>query len=156
MTDTYVLREIARLIHERVNNQTKKPRSGWMPLAYVRVHSAEAYAMLGAIRKDLLGLKRLEAESALNYFPQSGYVKGRHSTDEFMRGAWREYSKRVISDWNERSGNRVTEDEEQELVRAWIATRSRKSTYYRMNSVKRKPNQGGLFHVHVDASSRRG
>ncbi|HYB75530.1 MAG TPA: hypothetical protein VEC08_01090, partial [Nitrososphaerales archaeon] len=69
MVDGYVLEEIGQIVNERVNNLTKSPRLGWMPMRYVRLHSAEAYALLAGIRNELLGLKRFEAETALHFFP---------------------------------------------------------------------------------------
>lgn len=134
MTDVHVLDKLGEIIHERVNNQTETPRFGWMPLSFVKVHSAEAYALLSAIKDELVGLKRMEAEAALSFFPPSGYLKGRHSTDEFMMRAWRKYAESVISHWSIRKKAPLTSVEKEQLVESWIANRVRRARYFRRKS----------------------
>jgi DNA-binding XRE family transcriptional regulator len=131
MTDVHVLDKLGEIIHERVNNQTKIPRFGWMPLSFVKVHSAEAYALLLAIKNELVGLKRMEAEAALSFFPASGYLKGRHSTDEFMMNTWRNYAESVVSHWSIRKQAPITTAEKEKLVESWIANRVRRARYFR-------------------------
>ncbi|HEV2227059.1 MAG TPA: hypothetical protein VGR56_09695 [Nitrososphaerales archaeon] len=131
MTDVHVLGKLGEIIHERVKNQTKTPRFGWMPLSYIRIHSAEAYALLLTIKNELVGLKRMEAEAALRFFPASGYLKGRHSTDEFMLKAWRKYADSVISRWSLRKPAPLTTVEKKRLVESWMEKRIRRARYFR-------------------------
>ena len=131
MVDGYVLEEIGRIVNERVNNLTKSPRLGWMPMRYVRLHSAEAYSLLSCIRSELLGLKQFEAEAALRYFPPCGYVHGRHSTDEFMLAAWRKYAQGVVSGWNVMKKVPLAVGEVNKMIESWIDSRVRRSRYFR-------------------------
>ncbi|HEV2137317.1 MAG TPA: hypothetical protein VGR53_00575 [Nitrososphaerales archaeon] len=134
MTDGYVLERIGGIVHEKVNNQTKTPTFGWMPLSYVKILSAEAYALLVSIRKELLGLKRMEAEAVLKFFPPSGYLKGRHTTDEFMMRAWKRYANGVVSKWSRRKRIPFSQAEREKLVESWIETRVRRARRFRINS----------------------
>jgi hypothetical protein len=102
-----------------------------MPPSYVKILSAEAYALLVSVRNELLGLKRMEAESALKFFPPSGYLKGRHSTDEFMIGAWRVYAEGVVSKWSRRKRIPPSQAEQEKLVESWIVTRVKRARYFR-------------------------
>jgi len=130
MVDGYVLEEIGKIVNGRVNNLTKSPRLGWMPMRYVRLHSAEAYALLAGIRNEL-GLKRFESEAALYFFPPCGYVHGRHSTDEFMLEAWHKYAEGVVSSWNRMSKVPLLPEEVNKIIGSWIESRVKRARYFR-------------------------
>jgi DNA-binding XRE family transcriptional regulator len=144
MTDIAVLKVIAGILHESVTRGTGTPHYGWLPLSAVKVRSAEAYALLKAIRKELIGLKRLEAEAALKFFPASGFLKGRHPTDEFMEPIWRTYAKGVLSEWNKRSEVPVTAVEEEAILQSWMERRIKKGRWSKTPLAKRKPNLDAL------------
>lgn len=143
MTDTAVLKVIAEILHESVTKVTKTPHYGWLPVSAVKVRSAEAYALLRTIQKELFGLKRLEAEAALGFFPASGFLKGRHPTDEFMIPIWRTYAKGVLSEWNKKRDAPVTGAEEDAMLQSWMKKRIKKGKWSKTPTVKRKPNLGG-------------
>lgn len=140
MTDVAVLRAIAEILHKRVTRDTGKPHPGWLPLSAVKVRSAEAYALLQAIRKELIGLKKMEAEAALEFFPSTGFMKGRHPTAEFLTSAWVRYGSTVIAEWNRTSPNPVSAAQESLLLKIWLRNRMRKGKWNRNAVVKRKPN----------------
>jgi hypothetical protein len=131
MTDSFVLEEIGRVTHERVSNETRTPTFGWMPMRYVRLYSAEAYALLVCIHDELLGLKRYEAEAALKFFPPCGYLHGRHSTDEFLKEAWRLYAEGVVRQWNGSRQKPISQAEMTRMVETWIELRVKRARYFR-------------------------
>jgi hypothetical protein len=131
MVDGYVMQEIGRIIHERANNETTRLHPGWLPMRYLRIHSAEAYALLSEVYNELLGLKKLEAEAALGYFPPWGYVKGRHTTDEFMAQAWRQFAEFSVLRWNEMRKVPLARDKLGQAMESWFRLRIRRSRYYR-------------------------
>ena len=141
MVDDHVLEEIGRILHERVNNQTKDPKPGCLPLKYVRIHSAEAYSLLDCIVNELLGLKRFEAESVIGYFPPSGIVKGRHSTDEFMFDAWVQYAEEIVSRWAKSNRTAVSDVVAKSVVRSWLSSRVARARYFRKDDPENQMKQ---------------
>ncbi len=131
MTDLFALEEISKIMGTRVNNGTTVPVDGWMPMSYVRVNGAEAYVLLETIRSQLIGLKGMQAEEALKYFPKSGLMKGRHSTDEFMMPAWNRYAIGVLLRWNQRRPAPLSTETLQQLAASWIAARVKRARRYR-------------------------
>lgn len=130
MTDVDVLNAIAGILHENVTRD-RMARYGWLPVSAVRVRTAEAYALLQALREELVGLKKMEAEAALRFFPPSGVLRGRHSTDEFMFPVWLTFAKRVIAEWDKKGSFPLTREERAGILDSWLGMRLRKGRWNR-------------------------
>jgi hypothetical protein len=139
MVDCEVMEEIGRITNQNVNNGTVVPRLGWMPMGYVRLLSAEAYALLESIHSELLGLKRLEAEAALRFFPSCGLLHRRVTTDEFLKDAWRQFAELVVSHWNKKRQEPVSAELVKQMIDSWILSRTRRARYFRDGRGDAKP-----------------
>jgi len=82
---------------------------------------------LEVIAPHLEGLKAMEAKAALQFFPPSGRLRGRHTTDEFLLPVWKDFALNTLSSWNSR--RRVKIRQEEILVRAekWVEGRTRRA-----------------------------
>jgi hypothetical protein len=75
----------------------------------------------------LVGLKLQEAVEAMRFFPPSGITKGRHTTDEFLEGAWLKYARRSLYEWNSRRRVKLNDDELESKARSWVVGRARRA-----------------------------
>ncbi len=131
MTDVEVLKRIAEILHEKATRDTGSPHPRWLPVSAVKVRSAEAYALLQAIHEELVGLKKMEAEAALGFFPQTGFLRGTHPTAEFMTSVWKAHGRNVIAEWNRRNPAPVSPAQEGLLLKTWLSNRLRKGKWNR-------------------------
>jgi hypothetical protein len=99
MNDFDAIALIARIVHKPLTT-SKPPEPRVLPHMKIRLESARAYAALEVLLDFLVGLKHLEAEAALRFFSPSGRVKGRHTTDEFLLPAWKEFATKTLTAWN--------------------------------------------------------
>jgi len=74
--------------------------------------------------KELTGLKRLEAEAALNFFPPSGIVKGKVTTDVYMGTVWRHFARESVEVWNRKRRSKLSTLQLDDIVEAWIQNRT--------------------------------
>jgi hypothetical protein len=126
MNDYFVLSRIssilgAPIVSSAVGTSTRLPNGA------VRVQSARAYALLRLIRPHLIGLKAAEADAALEFFPRSGVVRGRHTTDEFLTHVWREHALNTMMEWNSRRRVKITQAKMSERVANWVEGRVRRA-----------------------------
>ncbi|HEV2226614.1 MAG TPA: hypothetical protein VGR56_07410 [Nitrososphaerales archaeon] len=89
--------------------------------------SAKAYALLENLLPYMAGLKLLEARAALSFFPRSGIVSGRHTTDEFMGQIWREFAISSLEKWNARRRKKLTDSELANMAKTWLEGRIRRA-----------------------------
>ena len=111
----------ANIVSSRLPTQTS------LPMCAVRVQSAKAHALLRALKEHLYGLKAMEADEALRFFPSSGVVRGRHTTDEFLEPVWRKFANETLVQWNSR--RRIKEPPEvlEGFARTWVRGRIRRA-----------------------------
>jgi hypothetical protein len=130
MVDSLALGEIAHILRKNVFSVTRELTQGWLPMMYVKVVGPEAYSSLEAIRSNLIGLKAFEVDEALKFFPRSGVVKGRHTTDEFLTPAWIRFGELVLETWNSRRAAHLTKLELRHLLSGWLESRRRRARRY--------------------------
>lgn len=150
VTDAGVLRLIARILHEKVTRETGTPHPGWLPMSAVKVRSAEARTLLQTVLPELTGLKKTEAKAALEFFPPSGRLKGRHPTQEFMIPVWVAFARGVISHRNRTNPIPVTLAEEEALLQSWVEMRLNKGIWNRRHEARQKPNLDASMPVRSD------
>jgi len=126
MSDYEVLSRMSRILGAPITS-SKVPYVTALPMGAVRVQGARAYAVLQILLPKLVGLKRMEAMEALKFFPPSGIVKGRHTTDEFLAKAWNAYAHRTLHDWNSKRRIKLSEHELDSLARSWVEGRMRRA-----------------------------
>jgi hypothetical protein len=126
MNDYSVLSRVARILDAPITS-SRAPGLTTLPMGAIRVQSARAYALLRVLSAHLVGLKALEAEAALAFFPPSGRLKGRHPTEEFLAPIWRSYAARCLNEWNSRRRARITDEEVEERAREWVRGRIARS-----------------------------
>ena len=126
MCDYEVLSRISRILGAPITS-SKVPFVTALPMGAVRVQGARAYAVLQILLPKLVGLKRMEAEEALRFFPPSGIVRGRHTTDEFLAKAWKEHAHKTLHEWNSRRRIKASEGELNSLARTWVQGRIRRA-----------------------------
>jgi hypothetical protein len=127
MVDIDTLNVVGRILGSNVNCERYPSHLGWLPMSCTKLRSAEAYALLKSLRGELLGLKAMEAVAALAYFPASGYLPGRHTTDEFLLPVWKLYSSRVVTEWNKKRRLQLTEDQLERMAKAWVSSRVKRA-----------------------------
>lgn len=126
MNDYEVLSHISAVLGVPITS-SRLPTLRVLPLGAVRVSSARAFALLRILEPHLTGLKAMEAKAALNFFPSSGTLRGRHTTDEFLLPAWRKFALQTLHAWNLRRIRKIEEEEIQERARTWVEGRVRRS-----------------------------
>ena len=126
MNDYAVLSALSGILDTPITS-SKSPGSTTLPMGAIRIQSARAYALLQVIGPHLVGLKAMETKAALAYFPSSGLVRGRHTTDEFFLPVWKDFALDTLCSWNSR--RRVKIRQEAILVRAekWVEGRTRRA-----------------------------
>ena len=101
-----------------------EPQDGRLPTHIIKVQGARAYSLLRLVSKELTGLKALEARAALTFFPPSGIVKGKLTTDVYMGAAWREFARESTELWNRKRRSKLSTLQVEEMVEAWILNRT--------------------------------
>jgi hypothetical protein len=129
MIDVDALKEISRIAGVNTHSGPKTP-DNHLPMQYLKVYGAKAYAILTTIIDNLSGLKQLEGRAALKFFPPEGFVPGRHATDEYMIEAWKTYAKRAAESWNSRRLHPLSQDKLNEISEVWVEHRIRKARRY--------------------------
>jgi hypothetical protein len=100
------------------------PAEERLPMHVLRVQGARAYSILTLLSTELTGLKALEASAALAYFPPSGIVKGKLTTDVFMTPIWRQFARQSVETWNSKRSNKLTTIQLEKIVEAWVLNRT--------------------------------
>lgn len=98
-----------------------------LPLQGVRMLSSKAYVLLEILLPEMQGLKAMEARAALSFFPRTGIITGRHTTDEFMVPVWEEFARSSLKSWNAKRRQKLANDELEIRVRAWVEGRIRRA-----------------------------
>lgn len=126
MNDFDVLSQIGRVLGVPITS-SRLPSLTTLPMGAVRVQGPRAYALLQALVPRLLGLKELEAREAMRFFPPSGKVKGRHTTDEFLSNVWLEHARKSLFEWNSRRRVKLGSEELEARAKAWVEGRIRRA-----------------------------
>lgn len=100
------------------------PPKGHLPTHIVKVQGARAYGLLEILSKELTGLKAREAEAAIEFFPASGIVKGKVTTDVYMAAVWRKFASESTTLWNTRRRVKLSPARIDEIVDAWVLNRT--------------------------------
>jgi hypothetical protein len=130
MNDYEVLSSISGILDTAITS-SKAPGRTTLPMGALRVQSARAYVLLEILRPYLVGLKAKEAEAAVKFFPPSGLLKGRHTTEEFLLHVWREFAFSALHEWNKRRRIKIGEQEILERARKWVAGRVKRARRFR-------------------------
>jgi len=132
MNDYAVLSKISEILGSPITS-SGVPSTQSLPGGAVRVEGARAYALLQVVLPRLLGLKKSEAEAALAFFPNTGRMKGRHTTDEFFLLLWKQYAIDTLRQWNSRRRAKRSDDELQDLAKTWVEGRIRRARRFLRN-----------------------
>lgn len=98
-----------------------------LPLLGLRMVSAKAYALLEVLLSEMKGLKNMEARAALSFFPRTGTLPGRHTTDEFLLPVWKEFAISSLRSWNARRRKKLSDEEMTWKARAWVEGRIKRA-----------------------------
>lgn len=126
MNDYVVLSRISSILGVPITS-SRVPSATILPVGAVRVQGARAYALLETLLPHLAGLKASEAKAALAFFPQTGRITGRHTTDEFLVSVWKEFAVSSLKSWNARRRRKLSDDELVNLSRTWVEGRIRRA-----------------------------
>jgi hypothetical protein len=126
MNDYAVLSRISSILGVPVTS-SRVPSTSTLPVGAVRVQGAKAHALLETLLPHLMGLKASEAKAALVFFPRTGRIKGRHTTDEFFLPVWREFAISSLRSWNARRRKRLSDEELVNLAKTWVEGRIRRA-----------------------------
>jgi hypothetical protein len=126
MNDYEVLGLISDILDARITS-SKAPGPTTLPMSAIRVQSGRAYALLEVIGPYLAGLKAMEAKAALEFFPSSGLLRGRHTTDEFFVPIWEGFSLQVLKSWNSRRRTKMLDEEIVARSVKWVEGRVRRA-----------------------------
>ena len=108
-------------------NCSRSGKSGTLPMLGVRMVSAKAYALLTILLPYMSGLRALEGKAALAFFPPSGTLRGRHTTDEFLIPVWREFADASLKSWNAKRRQSLPDNELKAMARDWVNGRIRRA-----------------------------
>jgi hypothetical protein len=122
MNDSRAMGLIADVLEVAVTPGAE-PQEGRLPMHIVKVQGARAYCLLRMLSEELIGLKALEAEAALSFFPKTGVVKGKVTTDLYMNNAWREFATESVEKWNKKKRIARSSERERSIVEAWMKNR---------------------------------
>ncbi len=100
------------------------PTKARLPTHIISLQGARAYSLLSIVSEELTGLKALEAKAALEFFPPSGTMKGKITTDVYLATAWRDYAMRSVVAWNRKRRTKLSPSQIQDIVEAWILNRT--------------------------------
>jgi translation initiation factor 1 (eIF-1/SUI1) len=123
MNDDSAMDAIAQALDVRVGSGATPPK-GRLPMHTIRIQGPKAYGLLGLVLKELTGLKAMEAKVALSFFPPSGIVKGKLTTDVYMGTVWRQFARESVEEWNRRRRKKLSLVQIEEIVEAWILNRT--------------------------------
>jgi hypothetical protein len=126
MNDFEVLGRISGILGVPITS-SKVPTTTSLPVGAVRVQNGRAYALLQLLLPRLLGLKLAEATAALEFFPPSGRVKGRHTTDEFLTSVWRDHARRTLLEWDRLRVVKHSADDLKMWADDWVKGRIRRA-----------------------------
>ena len=126
MNDYAVLARISSILGVPITSSSL-PSDATLPTGAVRVQGPKGYALLQTILPRLVGLKALEAQAALDFFPSTGRIKGRHTTDEFLVPVWERFAADTLSGWNSRRRVKTGQEEIERLAAAWVEGRIRRA-----------------------------
>jgi hypothetical protein len=126
MNDFAVLSRISSILVVPIVS-SKNPGGTTLPMGSVRVQGARAYALLQILKPHLRGLKLLEAEAALRFFPASGTIPGRHTTDEIFATEWDGYARSTLREWNLRRRFPENPEKIEEWAVTWVEGRIRRA-----------------------------
>lgn len=126
MNDYDVLTKISTVLGAPMTS-SKVATTTTLPMGAVRVQAARAYTLLEILLPRLVGLKAMEAAAALNFFPPSGLIGGRHTMDEFLTPVWWKFAQRCMAEWNSRRRVKASDAELENWTRAWVEGRIRRA-----------------------------
>jgi hypothetical protein len=145
MNDYSVLALLSKILEVSITS-SKSPSPTTLPMGAIRVQSARAYALLGELPPDLHGLKGQEARAALEFFPPSGLLRGRHTTDEFLLPAWKGFSMKTMFEWNSRRRVKTREDRLTQLADISVNARVRRARRFLDASQRSVAPKTGTMH----------
>ena len=129
MIDNDVMQTVGSILGARVvSSNHLSPRS--LPHHSLRLYGACALALLECIRSDLRGLKRAEADAAIEFFRPKGFVPGRHPTYQFLLDTWTSFADMTLEAWNARKLVPLEADQISIIKEAWMKMRISKSRRY--------------------------
>jgi hypothetical protein len=123
MNDDGAMSAIANELGVSIISGAAPPR-GRLPTHVLKLQGARAYSLLGLLRRELTGLKALEANAALAFFPPSGIVKGKVTTDVFMAPVWERFARQSVDRWNSKRRSKLSGAQADEIVEAWVMNRT--------------------------------
>ncbi len=126
MNDYAVLSRVSAAVRAGIVS-SKLPEPTILPMGAIRVQSAKVYALLQVLENHLIGLKATETTEALRFFPLSGVVRGRHTTDEFLEPVWKQFALETLYQWNSRRRVKSPSWALEELARTWVEGRVRRA-----------------------------
>jgi hypothetical protein len=126
MNDDVAMQKIADLLAVTTISGGRPP-SGRLPTHIVKLQGTRAYVLLTLLSSELTGLKALEASAALTFFPASGIVKGKLTTDTYMGGVWRQFAKQSVEVWNSKRRTKLPSAQTSEMIEAWVLNRIARS-----------------------------
>lgn len=126
MNDHRSLSAIAKILHTPICS-SRTPKPSVLPHVKIRIQTARAYAVLRIVDSHLTGLKKMEADAALEFFPPCGFVSGRHTTDEFLSAVWEGFARRTLTDWNSHRREPLSCHELDTLAKSWLQGRIARS-----------------------------
>ena len=99
------------------------PPGGTLPMHVIRLQGSRAYCLLELLSNELEGLKASEAKAALAYFPPSGIVEGKVTTDVYFERVWRDFASESIEAWNKKRKKKVSVVQMESLLESWVGNR---------------------------------
>jgi hypothetical protein len=147
MNDYAVLSSISRILDVPITS-SKAPGQSTLPMGSLRVQSARAYVLLEIILPHLVGLKAKEAEAALKFFPPTGLLRGRHTTEEFLLNVWKEFAIDSFHEWNMRRRVKIREGEIIARVHKWVEGRVKRARRFRDAKEHRHGATGSVSAFH--------
>jgi len=136
MNDYEVLSRISEVLRVAISS-SKSPSLTTLPMGAIRVQSARAYALLEVLLPNLVGLKAKEATAALAFFPPSGKMAGRHTTDEFLFHVWKTYALKTLLEWNSRRRVKISQEEIESRGTSWLESRIARSRRFLVGGSER-------------------
>jgi len=122
MYDSKTMELIAQDLDVKVFSGTE-PIFSRLPTHVIKVQGPKAYSLLGILSRELSGLKASEAKVVLTFFPTSGLLRGKVTTDQFMESVWKEFAIECVESWNRRRKDKKAPDQLQGIIDAWIHNR---------------------------------
>ena len=126
MNDFDAIRAISAILRTPYCS-TRTSHSIALPMLGFQIRSAKAYALLETILPHMYGLKAMEARAALSFFPRTGTLKGRYTTDEFLLPVWEEFAITSLRAWSARRRKPLSSEEIQRRAKAWVEGRIRRA-----------------------------